>query len=395
MESLYKIFQASFSSSCPISTHQCAIVIDGRALFETKPNQEIQTIREYAPQLLKENIRNLLITHERVDIVFDLIETKASQCFLKINDHSDTRNNYQLRGNDRIETLFRKFVHSNQIVLTTCIQNCWMEPELIQHLPPNRLLIVDGPDPTAIRLKKYHTPEPDYLLESYHAQLYTRILMHASGISIDECQSKVIIYTNNIDVILIAIALGFSISLQHLLIKSRYPRAQENCFIDVKSIIASLRQAAIDPICVLTLHVLSGCDTTSFIGNISTEKMFNCFFKDSHRYSNIKNLNCIPPPYKSITACAQLLIDCSSFGYTAELLDELRALMADVRIKDRARTNVASTLPPKTSAFNLHCLRAARKIKISIDCLDSNPTPPPLLQSGYENADIAGKFKIK
>ncbi|CAF5201452.1 unnamed protein product, partial [Rotaria magnacalcarata] len=77
MEPLYKIFQASFSSSCPISTHQCAIVIDGRALFETKPNPEIQTIREYAAQLLKENIRNLLITRERVDVVFDLIEIKA------------------------------------------------------------------------------------------------------------------------------------------------------------------------------------------------------------------------------------------------------------------------------------------------------------------------------
>ncbi|CAM4781219.1 unnamed protein product [Rotaria magnacalcarata] len=395
MEPLYKIFQASFSSSCPISTHQCAIVIDGRALFETKPNPEIQTIREYAAQLLKENIRNLLITRERVDVVFDLIEIKASQRFLKINDHGDTRNNYQLRGNDRIETPFRKFLQSNQIALATCIRNCWMEPELIQHLPPNRLLIVGGPDPTVIRLKKYHTSEPDYLLESYHAQLYTRIFLHASGISIDECQNKVIINTNDIDVILIAIALGSSISLQHLIIKSKYPRAQENCFIDVKSIIASPRQAAIDPICVLALHALSGCDTTSFIRNISKEKMFNCFFKDPHRYSDIKILNCIPPPYKSIAACEQLLIDCYSFGYTAESLDELRALMADVRIKDRARTNVASTLPPSTSAFNLHCLRAARQIKIWIDCLDSNPTPLPLLQSGYENADIAGKFKIK
>ena len=39
--------------------------------------------------------------------------------------------------------------------------------------------------------------------------------------------------------------------------------------------------------------------------------------------------------------------------------------------------------------------RAAQQIKIWIDCLDSNPIPPPLLESGYENAAIAGKFKIK
>ena len=129
----------------------------------------------------------------------------------------------------------------------------------------------------------------------------------------------------SIDIILIAIALGSNFLLQHLLIKYTYARMQKAIFIDIKSIINELRQATIDPRCLLVLHALSGCDTTSFIRNVTKEKMFNCF-KDPYQYSKIIELNCIPPPYESIATCEQLLIHCYSFCSTAQSLDELRAL---------------------------------------------------------------------
>ena len=73
--------------------------------------------------------------------------------------------------------------------------NCWIEPELNPYLPPGYLLVVGGPDSTVIRLKNCQAPEPHYILESSHSESYTRILLHTNGMSIDQCQNKVIVAT--------------------------------------------------------------------------------------------------------------------------------------------------------------------------------------------------------
>ena len=48
-----KIFPSSFSLSCPISTDHSAVVVDGSTLFQSKPNPEVKTIRDYVIQLLE------------------------------------------------------------------------------------------------------------------------------------------------------------------------------------------------------------------------------------------------------------------------------------------------------------------------------------------------------
>ncbi|CAF3390230.1 unnamed protein product, partial [Rotaria sp. Silwood2] len=388
-------FSSSFSSSCSISTGQSAIVIDGRILFETKPNPEVKTIRDYAIQLLENDIRDLFYIHDRIDVIFDSMKEKNLQQFSKIQDHRCEKNIYQLRGDDKIETSFKKFVQSNPVTLARCICTCWMESELIQRLPPGRLLVVGRPDLTAVKLKKGDAPEPDYLLETNQDQSRTRILLHTNSISLDQYQKKVFINTTDTDIVLLAIAFGSSIILQHLVIKLMNIRTQKITYIDAKSIVSNLRQSAIDPICFIVLHALSGCSATSFIRNITKEKVFSCFFNNPQRYASINKLNCIPPPDESIAACERLIINCYSFGKAVRSLDELRAVMADIRIKNRARTNIASSLPPSTAAFKQHCLRAARQVKIWIDCFDSYPIAPPMLNSGYENTDSDSNFKIK
>ena len=103
-------------------------------------------------------------------------------------------------------------------------------------------------------------------------------------------------------------------------------RTQKITYIDVKSIVSDLRRSAIDPTCLLVLHALSGCDSTSFIKNIAKEKVFSCFFHNPSQYSSINKLNCILPPRKSITACERLTISCYSFDKAVISLDELRAV---------------------------------------------------------------------
>ena len=94
----------------------------------------------------------------------------------------------------------------------------------------------------------------------------------------------------------------------------------------MKSVATDLRQAAIDPTCLLVLHALSGCDTTSYIRNITKENMFRRFFSDPMRYLYINQLNCTSPLGEAVNAAEQLLIQCYSFGRIAHPLDELRAL---------------------------------------------------------------------
>ncbi|CAF3933472.1 unnamed protein product [Rotaria sp. Silwood2] len=392
---LNKTFPLSFSDTCPVSTHQSAFVIDGETLFYTKPNPNVKTIREYAIQLFDIIILHLFRIHDRIDVVFDTINKKKMKQFINTYDHDSDKSIYQLNCNDRLESPFIKFAETNRISLAKCIRQCWLESDVIQRLPVGRVFVVGGPDSTAVRLQHGHTPQPDYLLESNNSESPTRILLHCNAISIDQCQTSVIINTIDTDVILLAIALSFTIFLQHLVVKSTNLRTKKDSFINIKSIAGGLRQASIDPMSLLVLHGISGCNRTSFIKNLTKEKIFNCFFNDPDKYSSISKLNCVPPPHEAISACEQLLLHCYPLGKIVHSLDELRAMMAEIYMKDRIRANISSSLPPSTAAFIQHCLRTARQVKIWVDCLDPNPTAPSALNSGYEIDNITGKLKVK
>jgi hypothetical protein len=67
---LIKMYPSFFSSSCPISTNRTALVIDGGSLLEVKSRPDTRTIRDYAIQLLENNIRYLFSIHV---ILFRLI----------------------------------------------------------------------------------------------------------------------------------------------------------------------------------------------------------------------------------------------------------------------------------------------------------------------------------
>ncbi|CAF0995602.1 unnamed protein product [Rotaria sordida] len=106
-------------------------------------------------------------------------------------------------------------------------------------------------------------------------------------------------------------------------------------------------------------------------------------------------MNYLPPPQDAIDTAEELLINCYSFGWTAKLLNDLRGMMAAVRIKDRSRKNIAASLPPSTMAFRQHCLRCSRQLKIWLDSLESHSIPPAMSHYGYEYSLVINRFKIK
>jgi hypothetical protein len=98
-----------------------------------------------------------------------------------------------IKRSDKLETPFSKFVHSNRAALVACLKECWMEQDLVQRLPKVRLLVVGGPDSTAIKLQNGLVPVPDYLLDSSHIEADTRIMLHTNMISLDQQQKSIII----------------------------------------------------------------------------------------------------------------------------------------------------------------------------------------------------------
>lgn len=230
---------------------------------------------------------------------------------------------------------------------------------------------------------------------------------------------------------LLAIAFGSSIILDRLVVKL-FNTYKKNTYIDVKFIANDLRQQSIDPNVLLVLHALSGCDSTSYIRNITKEKLFQRFFDYPARYSSIIKLSYAPPSQDAIDTAEALLIRCYSFGCTVKSPNDLRGmskcfqyehhfffsrffisnktvfffwflyclfietiLVASLRIKDRFRKKVAASLPPSTMAFHQHCLRCSKQLKIWLASLESNSIPPEMSYSGYEYSASINRFKIK
>lgn len=103
-------------------------------------------------------------------------------------------------------------------------------------------------------------------------------------------------------------------------------RSKKLTFVDAKLIANDLkRRLKIDPIILLILHGLSGCDTTSFIRGITKRKFFSTFFGNPAAYSKLIRFASSSPTKEAMKAAEMLLIDCYSTRYFAQSLDELRA----------------------------------------------------------------------
>ena len=93
---------------------------------------------------------------------------------------------YHLKGGEKKEFPFSKFVHANGTVLAAAIKECWMEPMSMERLPKDRVLVVGGPDYTTIKLQNGSVLVLDYIVESTHIHADTRLLLHVTSIRIDQ-----------------------------------------------------------------------------------------------------------------------------------------------------------------------------------------------------------------
>ncbi|CAF0857837.1 unnamed protein product [Didymodactylos carnosus] len=142
-------FSSSFSTSCPITTDRCVLIIDGRSLLEIKPIGHSATVRDYAIQLLQTRINCLFRKYDRIDIVFDTPGNKKEKAFIERHGNESETCNYDLKSDDVLETKYHHFVSNNRAVLAERIRECWCEPavnnesdseddDYLQQTEPNR-----------------------------------------------------------------------------------------------------------------------------------------------------------------------------------------------------------------------------------------------------------------
>ena len=113
--------------------------------------------------------------------------------FTKRHKHDASTCRYQLKGSDKLESTFNTFVHSNRAAVASCVRQCWCEPALIKIIPSGCVLIVGGPEKTAVKLENGLSPCYEDLLESNHVEADTRMMLHMNIVSIDGEQKTVVI----------------------------------------------------------------------------------------------------------------------------------------------------------------------------------------------------------
>lgn len=116
--------------------------------------------------------------------------------FTKRHAHDVNACRYQLKGSDKLESPFRTFVHSNRAAVASCVRQCWCESALIQLIPPGCLLVIGGPEETAVKLENGSSPLCEDLLESNHIEADTRMMLHMHVVKIDAEQKTVIIQSS-------------------------------------------------------------------------------------------------------------------------------------------------------------------------------------------------------
>jgi hypothetical protein len=70
-------------------------------------------------------------------------------------------------------------------------------------------------------------------------------------------------------------------------------------------------------------------------------------------------------------------------------------LVANHYFKERGRKSIITNLPPSSTAFYCHCLRASRQVVIWLSSFEQYMNPPAMASSVYYPTDVPNQFKIQ
>ncbi|CAF2862598.1 unnamed protein product [Rotaria sp. Silwood2] len=418
-----KKFPESFSSIKPIDIssmpiNECALLIDGGALLQTRPPSNY-TVLDYAIFLLEKKIIIEFNYFDRIDIIFDSNRSYSIKSFIPrhnmINEQKCVY--YKLLPEHKIPT-GRQFDHilrsDNRAVLAAAVVQCWQLPSVLKLLPMHKKLVVGGPNATAFYLSHDLPPEEALDLESNHDEADTRLILHLQDAALTNYKT-VIVRSADTDVVFLMISYANTINLTNLVVDATVRSGQEkyiNCTMIHNDLINKYK---IFPELLLVLHALTGCDTTSFFRNISKTTFFENFFADPRLYDDLEKLSVFPMVQEDIKVVERLIFNCihhaerrsiimnnsnlisynlsninSSIDTSFLSIDNIRAAMAISALR-KGNKSIVLTLPPSSDALFHHCRRASRQYQIWRNAHIANIPYPELF--GFENINNNTKIK--
>ena len=335
---------------------------------------------------------------------------------------------YDLKPNDILDaSKFHEFIHSNRAKVAQVIRYCWCHDELISLLPANKQLVVAGPRKEAIKLMSSRTfssrPSKEILhnLESDHMEADTRIFLHVYDIQMDDDGQNfdgIMIQSNDTDIFILSLSRIKLMMLPNYFIKKVNTLTKLFTFINLKKVEELIQQkwSVSDLSVFLSLHAISGCDTTSFTRNITKVNYFLTYLSNPLKYHNLKTFgDDLIITIEPLQAAEELLVSCYKNSRSFKSLslqpilsttsttdrsgvDSLNAVRKSIALKyyKSSTADLCTKLPPTSDAFQQHCHRAWRQVYTWRKTFEQYDIIGhyPMEQYGYQLADD-GDFIIR
>ncbi len=269
-----------------------ALVVDASSLLHINPRAG-STVFEHSIYFFDEHIIPLLVDYSRVDLIFDSSESQQLKSFThRHGNKKPVSPKYdKIPQNSQLPTgkAYQNFVVSNRARLAATIVECWKDPQVIQKVPFGSVLVVAGPGELAIKLEKDQQPVDIVELESNHIEADSRLILHIDQL-IQSSYLNIVVKSIDTDVIILCIYYASLPRLENLLVDATVPKKAKK-IIDCTYIHNQLiDKYYVNPLQFLIIYALSGCDTCSFIRNVSKKKFMQTLFEAPADFTDLENL---------------------------------------------------------------------------------------------------------
>ncbi|CAF1392749.1 unnamed protein product, partial [Didymodactylos carnosus] len=279
------------------SSNKSAIIVDWGVLLQTRPANHHKTVYHYALDLLETKVYPHFKYFHRIDVVFDSCLSADMKMFT--NRHKPEEKHMM-----------------NYYEEAAAVVKCWLLQEVVECLSDNTCLVVAGPE-NAYILKKNLQTVNSIELKSNQVEADTRMmLLHIDKIinGVEDCNEydKIVVKSLGTDIIFLCIYYASLVQISMVSVDySLQRRDKQSRYINCTDVQKELiNKHNVLPIVLMNVYALSGCDTCSFIRNISKATFFQTLFNNSHEYNDLVGLKELPSSQNDIKLVEQLIIDC-------------------------------------------------------------------------------------
>ena len=223
-----------------------------------------------------------------------------------------------------------------------------------------------------------------------HEEADTRLLFHAKKIS--ESFRRIIIYTPDTDVFLIALGVSSQISGNLFIRTGTQNKARIICLSKVKEALQikyDLQDMDLVSKALLGLHGFTGCDTISAFSGKGKVKPLQLILKNIAYVDLFASIGGEPELSEDLFRVVQKFI-CVLYGHKEDNTNIVRYKLYAAK---QGRLDPKS-IPPCSDSLRMHAARATYQVYIWRNCLESHPDIPSPVGFGWDQND-SGDFIIK